>query len=135
MASKERPGTAQKRWRQKNPQYGRKWRAVNLGKMLYYQARRRAKVAGLPFTLQMSDCVIPECCPILGIPLDRNAGKRDDHLPSLDRVDNSKGYVRGNVCVVSWRANRLKSDGTFLEFVALAAWLQKRIEQESWLCP
>jgi len=40
--------------------------------------------------------------------------------PSLDRIDNSKGYVKGNVIVVSWRYNSLKKDGTPAELVAVA---------------
>jgi len=59
----------------------------------------------------------PEVCPVLGIKLNYT-GRRDTNdpdTPSLDRRDNSKGYVRGNVRVISWRANSRKSDLTALE--------------------
>lgn len=46
-------------------------------------------------------------------------GPRPDS-PTLDRLDNTKGYVRGNVIVVSYRANRLKSDATIYELRRLA---------------
>ena len=54
---------------------------------------------------------------MLGIKLNYT-GRRDTNdpdTPSLDRRDNSKGYVRGNVRVISWRANSRKSDLTALE--------------------
>lgn len=52
---------------------------------------------------------LPPKCPILGVLLD-NSDR--DHTPSLDRIDNSEGYVRGNVRWVSQRWNRLKGDHT-----------------------
>jgi hypothetical protein len=58
---------------------------------------------------------------VLGIRLDYSmgGGKRPDS-PSIDRIDNSKGYVKGNRVVISMRANRLKSDMTLCELRALA---------------
>jgi hypothetical protein len=46
--------------------------------------------------------------------------KRSDASPSLDRVDPRKGYVPGNVRVISDRANRLKGDRSLSEIQALA---------------
>ena len=70
---------------------------------------------GLDFNIDMSDLVVPELCPVLGIPMDK---------PSIDRVDNDKGYVKGNVAVISDRANRLKRDATLGEVQALARWME-----------
>jgi hypothetical protein len=36
----------------------------------------------------------------------------NDNAPTLDRINNSCGYVPGNVAVISWRANRIKCDAT-----------------------
>lgn len=41
---------------------------------------------------------------------------------SLDRIDNSKGYVRGNVMVISLRANAIKNNATAEELTAVAAY-------------
>lgn len=65
-------------------------------------ARYRARRDGRDFNLKLADILIPERCPLLDVPL---TGK---DAPSLDRVDNNKGYVRGNVRVISERANNLK---------------------------
>lgn len=35
-----------------------------------------------------------------------------DNSPSLDRIKNDAGYIKGNVVVVSHRANRMKGDST-----------------------
>lgn len=98
---------------------------------LLYAARGRAKKKGIPFTITLADIVIPPVCPVLGIPLVQNlaggpgAGPAPD-TPTLDRIIPKLGYVPGNVAVISWRANRLKSDATMAELEALVAWLRSR---------
>jgi hypothetical protein len=49
--------------------------------------------------------------------------------PTLDRIDNSKGYIVGNVWVISMRANRLKSDATVDELMMLATNLRELQEK------
>jgi uncharacterized membrane protein len=88
-------------------------------------ARRRARKDALACDLVISDIVVPALCPALGIPIIPAATSRSDNSPSLDRIDNTKGYVRGNVVVVSWLANRMKSNATVEQLVALAAFYQK----------
>ena len=79
---------------------------------IYHSAKARAKQKNLPFTLTLSDISIPAVCPILGIPLQVNAKHMRDSSPTLDRIYPEKGYIPGNVVVVSLRANRIKSDCT-----------------------
>jgi hypothetical protein len=86
---------------------------------LLITARRVAKVKGWAFNITLSDVIVPTHCPVFGVALDPGAKSRADNLPSLDRLDSTKGYVRGNVWVISWRANRLKSDATLDELRAL----------------
>ena len=85
-------------------------------------ARERAKKKGIPFDLSPDDIRIPEVCPPLGIHLQRGRGKNgpSPNSPSLDRKDPSKGYARGNVWVISWKANRIKMDATGDEIRLLA---------------
>ena len=82
---------------------------------LWSAAKNRATRAHLPFNIQHGDIWIPECCPVLRIPLLWSAGGRTDNTPSLDRIQPALGYVVGNVEVISWRANRLKSDASLAE--------------------
>lgn len=68
----------------------------------------------------MTDLLVPETCPVLGIPISPEFTCRSDNTPSVDRVDPSRGYVKGNCIVISWRANRLKSDATLNELQRMA---------------
>lgn len=110
----------------------KEWRHRNLEKQILRQARTRAKKHGLEFDLTVEDIFVPETCPILGIALVKPSDRKADvhgflpDSPSLDRIDSSRGYVRGNVWVISWRANRLKSDATLEELELLVAALRTR---------
>ena len=88
---------------------------------LFHSAKSRAKQLGLPFNIDMADCHVPEYCPILGIPLNMEAEERTDNTPSIDRIIPERGYVKGNVVVISWRANRLKNNATVEELMKLAS--------------
>ena len=92
--------------------YAKEWRRRKPERTLFLAARRRAKASGLPFALTMADIVIPDCCPVFGLPLLIGGG---DCAPELDRIVNAAGYVPGNVVVVSRRANRIKNDATLAE--------------------
>lgn len=63
--------------------------------------------------------MIPETCPVLGIPL-TIGGKRSPSSPSLDRIDPALGYVPGNIRVISDRANRLKGARSLHALLRLA---------------
>jgi hypothetical protein len=78
------------------------------------------KNKGLTFDLQPNDIIINRKCPFLGTDLDfsRQGGYKDkitDTQASNDRFDNSKGYFKGNVWVISRLANTIKSDATIEE--------------------
>ena len=95
---------------------------------MYHNAKHRSKRKGIPFQIEMEDIVIPELCPLLGIPILLETGdKKSPNNPSLDRInpDPSIGYVRGNVWVISSRANWLKCDATLQELELLVENLKK----------
>lgn len=76
-----------------------------------YCAKRR----GIYFDLKYTDFELPEYCPILGMKLEYGAGN-DGNSPNhatLDRIDNSKGYIPGNVMVISRLANAMKNEASF----------------------
>ena len=92
---------------------------------LLENARRRAKKKSLEFSITLDDIIIPEYCPLLGIKLQLGGdGIFNMSSPSLDRIDNSQGYVKGNVAVISLKANKLKSDLSLDELRSLASTLQ-----------
>ncbi|NEU96029.1 hypothetical protein [Bradyrhizobium uaiense] len=79
---------------------------------LVYGARQRARKSSLEFSIGWSDFEIPEVCPLRGVPLKVGSGQHTDDSPTLDRKDPRRGYVKGNVWVISHKANRLKGDFT-----------------------
>jgi hypothetical protein len=86
-------------------------------------AKSRAKEKNLEFNITVEDIVIPEKCPLLGIELMHGDGTRKtckSSSPSLDRIDSSKGYIKGNVWVISHKANTIKSNSTYEEFAMMA---------------
>ena len=74
--------------------------------------KARAKREGAEFSLDIDDVPWETRCPIMGMPLDYTLcdgkGAKPDS-PTLDRIDSNKGYVKGNVQVLSWLANTMKS--------------------------
>ena len=77
------------------------------------------------WSVEFEDIYFPLLCPVLGVKLDYagNGKGRSEFSPSFDRLDSTLGYVPGNVVVMSWRANRLKNDGTAEEHRAIADFL------------
>lgn len=70
----------------------------------------RANKRGIEFNLHLEDIVIPEFCAISGLKLVPGKGRPTDSSPSIDRIDNSKGYLKENIQIISQRINRRKSD-------------------------
>lgn len=85
-----------------------------LSSRLVRGAKRRAKKFGIPFNLTEKDVEIPSVCPALGILLNPNFGGKAQHdaSPTLDRIEPEKGYVSGNVKVISAKANAIRNSAT-----------------------
>lgn len=79
-------------------------------KYLWDCAKKRANKDSTEFSIEISDIIIPIFCPILNVKLSQIRSGDTRFAPSLDRKDSTKGYVKGNVFVISWHANRHKSD-------------------------
>jgi hypothetical protein len=91
-------------------------------KKIYNHLKGSAKKRKIPFTLtlpELNNLSFPITCPILGIPLRFNRGGQQDNSYSFDRIDSTKGYEIDNVIIVSWKANRLKSNATKEELKAI----------------
>lgn len=91
---------------------------------MWLRAKIRAQRDGAPFSITPEDIVIPKRCPVLGMKL--KAGARsggDDCSPSLDRIVSSRGYVPGNVQVISHLANSMKQHATRAQLVRFAEWV------------
>lgn len=95
-------------------------------KTLYNRIKNSAQRRNIEFTLTLSDLYdlsFPITCPVLGIPMQFNRGRPQDDSYSIDRLDSSIGYTIDNIRVISYRANRLKSDATQTEITKLANYI------------
>lgn len=98
-------------------------------KYLLKGAKTRAKRDGMPFNLDERDIIIPKVCPILGIPLVVNQGGTggpSEYSPSIDKYIPSLGYVKGNICVISNKANTMKNSATLEEVTKLYLWMKQK---------
>jgi hypothetical protein len=111
----------------KHQAYCQKYRENNRALVLLGQARYRAKKKGIEFNLELSDVVIPKVCPVLKIPLTAgsSSGGPRGCSPSLDRIDNTKGYIKGNVQVISHKANTMKHCADNNELILFANWIKR----------
>ena len=90
------------------------------------KARERAKNKNLAFDIDLEyvRSLVVSHCPVFGVPLEwstyRGGGPGAiENSPSLDRIDPAKGYVRGNVWIISNKANTFKSYATHEELKIL----------------
>jgi hypothetical protein len=90
-------------------------------------AKHRAKKHNLPFNLDLSDIKIPDICPVLGFPIKRDNRVFRFNSPTVDRIIPNLGYVKGNVAVISFRANRIKIDATVEELEQVVQWLRAQV--------
>jgi hypothetical protein len=94
---------------------------------MHQRAKIRAKERGHDFDLEVCDIVIPDTCPVLGIPLKQNSGRSGAYKDSysLDRIDNSKGYTKDNIQVLSQLANAMKGAASVQELQQFADWVNR----------
>tara|TARA_Y100001963_G_scaffold75352_1_gene104620 strand:+ start:5150 stop:5518 length:369 start_codon:yes stop_codon:yes gene_type:complete len=93
-------------------------------------ARERAIKKGMKFEINSYKDIptIPGLCPILNIPLYVKGWVGTDNSPTLDRIDNQKHYCKGNIRVISRKANQMKSNGTFDDIEKLYFFMKKEKE-------
>lgn len=93
----------------------------NVESELYHHAKHRSKTKGLEFNISKEDIIIPDVCPVFGTPINFN---NKHNVPTLDRLDSNKGYIKGNIQVISSKANRLKNNGTIEEFKKIISYME-----------
>ena len=99
----------------------RLYKSKNWKKYLLKTCQQRSKKANLECSITEEDINIPEFCPILGTKITFELGKGMVKTnPSIDRIDNSKGYVPGNIQILSRLANYMKFNATKEELILFA---------------
>ena len=118
-------------WRKRNPgvqvTLNAKWARANPVEYLVRLAKYRAKRKGLEFAICVDDLMpAPEFCPVFPtIRLRYGIGPRSAASASIDRKDSRKGYIKGNVTIMSRRANLLKNNASTAELEAVLAFMKR----------
>ena len=128
------------KWRLNNLEYHRKIARDTAARMrkndplryLVKKAKYRAKELEVPFSIAAADLTMPLVCPLLGIWLAQSVGKVGPHSPTIDRIEPAKGYVPGNVWIISARANTAKSDLTLDEFLRMTDNMRRLLTKASY---
>ena len=96
---------------------------------IFKRARQRSRDRGIVFTITLHDVMdlsVPVVCPAVGIPLKHKVStSQTDDSVSIDRIDSTRGYEPDNVHLISWRANRLKSNATLDELIMLGKFCEE----------
>lgn len=84
---------------------------------ILYDSRRRAKRKNIEnnLTIEQLIQIYIKQCPVTGMDLVWNNRSAQDNSPSLDRIDNSKGYEINNCIIISHKANTIKYNLTIEE--------------------
>lgn len=107
-ANKEKINLRTKNYYRSNPE-----------KMLFMIAKKRAQKYNHEFTISLIDIVIPKECPVFNQPFVFNT----PYAMSLDRINSSKGYIPGNIQVISRKANVMKNNATQEQLNLFAKWV------------
>lgn len=119
-----------RRWQKANPEKKklsyRQWydSKADQTTLLLKNVKCRAKKKGMEFDLTLADIKIPSVCPVLGIPIAHSRERNAPTSPSIDRFDNTRGYTKDNIRIISCRANVLKSDATLEEMEAVVQYMR-----------
>ena len=121
LRKSKQPRKATPKTKSKDAERQRRSRRNNPLSCLLRDARYRSKKAGISFTVEADDLLpLPETCPLLGIRLHVADGQADDGSYSLDRIDPRGPYDAVNTRVISWKANRLRNDGSNFDLMRVA---------------
>lgn len=99
-----------------------KWQDNNFLQFRLTSARARARVKNIPFEIDVAylQSLLDQQenkCFYSGIEMELN--RAGTYTASVDRVDSSKGYVKGNVVFVISAVNTMKNDLLEKEFLSI----------------
>ena len=122
IANKVVISTANKKWCEMHPKQHWIIRAVS-------RAKKRSELTNVPFNITVTDIenIITDRCPIFGTEfkfIGNKTSKVDS--PSLDKVNPLKGYVVGNIEIISMKANVIKQNATSADIFKVAEWLKTK---------
>ena len=111
-------------WNKDNPErrkeIRRRYEEKDPVRFLLHSSKYNAKAKGLEWNLSREDIVIPSVCPVFQVPFEKGTW----YAMSVDRIDPSKGYIPGNIQIISRLANSMKQNATSSQLKLFANWIQ-----------
>lgn len=128
---RDRINTARRERKQNDPEYREKVNRIkresyrrNRESSMLAHAKQRSKKMNYEFDLSVEDIIIPDICPLLKVPFVIGTKEDYTYTPTLDRIDSTKGYVKGNVWVICMLANSMKNSATSEQLLTFASSIQ-----------
>lgn len=103
--------------------------------IMYKNALQRARRDDIPFDIDIEylKSIKTDRCPIFNTALSwgefGDEHKRSGNSPSLDKIKPEYGYIKGNVCIISDLANKIKQDVGYEELYKVADWLHEKMKE------
>ena len=94
-------------------------------KVIFNKAKRRSKQKNIEFNLTLAELITLKnnTCPILGHEILYKSGVDYRRSASLDRIDPNKGYITGNVKILSYEGNSLKNRNNYHSAVKMLEYI------------
>jgi hypothetical protein len=90
-------------------------------RLIWERSKQSAQERKLDFNIDVDDVIIPEYCPLLSCKLTFTYTQENrDTYYSIDRINSNLGYVKGNIQVMSLKANTMKNSATQNELLIFA---------------
>lgn len=125
MRTEEEKKLYAKKWaaenREKKNIYAERYKEKYLNKYLWKSCKKNAAVRNLSFEIDYTDIIIPSVCPVFQTPFVR----KTMYAASVDRIDSTKGYIKGNIQVMSRLANFMKSSANKEQLRLFAKWVMQ----------
>lgn len=96
---------------------------------VFYAARKNNVPVGFSSVVELAAYVrsiAPKKCPVFGEKFVERGNGFDRWSPSIDKINPKKGYVRGNIQVISVFANAMKRDASPRELRKFASWVLRK---------
>jgi len=113
--------------------YRKRWEHKHWENRLWNNAKKNSRYKGRSFNIEVSDIIIPDICPILGLTLLRGSIDKNcnsDALASLDCIDPEMGYIKGNIWVISFLANKMKQNANREQLIQFAQGVLKNFSAD-----
>lgn len=95
---------------------------------IFYSAKREGVPIGFKNVAELASYIVgiaPSKCPVFNKKFTNRGKGFSKWSPSIDKINPKKGYVKGNIQVISMLANCMKRDATQKELSLFAEWITK----------